>query len=225
MSKSIEIIPAILPKDFHELEAKISLVNGFVKTVQVDACDGQFVPNATWPYRKPDDTFKKIVHEEMGMPNWQDLDFEVDLMANRPEERVDEWVQAGAGRIIIHVESKGDIDKALANLDGRVEIGLALNEETPVEIISKYQEKINFVQLMGIDQIGFQHQTFDDKVIGRVREVKLKYPKLPIAVDGGVSFDNAPKLIAAGADRLVIGSAIFNAENPIDAVEKFKRLS
>lgn len=225
MAKSIEIIPAILPMDFEELEEKISLMSGFVKTVQVDVCDGQFVPNATWPYRKPDDSFKKLVHEEMGMPNWQDLNFEIDLMANRPEERVDEWVRAGASRVIIHAESKGDLNRALANLAERVEIGLALNEETPVEAITPYRELINFVQLMGIDRIGFQHQHFDENVIGRVREVRLKYPGLPIAVDGGVSLDNARQLIDTGADRLVIGSAIFEAENPIDAVEKFKRIS
>lgn len=220
----IEIIPAILPMDFTELEDKISLMKGFVKTVQIDVCDGQFVPNATWPYRKPDESFVKISREEMGLPGWENLNFEIDLMANRPEERVDEWVQAGASRVIIHAEAKGDLNKTLADLNGRAEIGLALNEGTPIETIAKYREDINFVQLMGIDQIGFQHQPFDDRVIGRVREVRLKFPGLPISVDGGVSLENVEELIDAGADRLVVGSAIFNAENPIDAVEKFKRL-
>jgi len=225
MKKSTEIIPAILPMDFAELEDKLALIHGFVKTVQIDACDGQFVQNATWPYRKHDDSFDKMVKEEIGMPGWEDTNFEVDLMANRPEERVEEWISAGASRIVIHAEAKGDIDAAIAKLTDKVEIGLALNEDTPVETISKYHERIQFVQLMGIDQIGFQHQPFDEKVIGRVREVRLKYPGLPIAVDGGVSFENAAELIDAGADRLVIGSAIFNAENPMDAVEKFKSLT
>lgn len=221
----IEIIPAILPMDFEELEEKISLMSGFVKTVQIDVCDGQFVPNATWPYRKSDDNFDRLVKEEIGMPNWQDLNFEIDLMANNVKERVEEWVRAGASRIIIHIESKGYDKDVITSLNGRVEVGLALNEETPVENIIPYRESINFVQLMGIDRMGFQNQPFDDKVVGRIREVRLKYPGLPISIDGGVSLENAQQLIDAGADRLVIGSAIFAAENPIDAVEKFKRLA
>lgn len=64
--QKIEIIPAILPRDFAELEDKASLVQGAVKTVQIDVCDGQFVPNATWPYKKHDDTFEKLLSEDFG---------------------------------------------------------------------------------------------------------------------------------------------------------------
>jgi ribulose-phosphate 3-epimerase len=219
-----EIIPAILVNDFASLESDIELVKGFVKTVQIDVCDGRFTPQASWPYRKHDDNFEKIVNEENGLPGWEDLNFEIDLMADDPADKIENWVQAGATRIILHAECKGDLDKAIADLSERVEIGLALNESTPIETVAKYRERIQFVQLMGIDNIGFQHQSFDDKVIGRVREAALKYPGLPISVDGGVSLENAQALIDAGATRLVVGSAIFNAENPIDAVEKFRHL-
>ncbi|TAK94493.1 hypothetical protein EPO05_06310 [Patescibacteria group bacterium] len=230
MAHKIEIIPAILPKDFGELEEKVGLIQGLVKTVQVDICDGQFVPNATWPYRKHDDSFEKIVHEDEGLPAWEKLNYEFDLMVNHPEKVVDEWVQAGATRIIIHIESKGDVAGAVQSLAGRVDIGLALNIETSIEELQvpsyKLQEgNIQFVQLMGIDRIGFQAQEFDEKVIGRVKQVRLKYPGLPISIDGGVSLDNARQLIEAGADRLVVGSAIFESDNFIEALEKFKRLS
>lgn len=220
-----EIIPAILPMTFSELEDDAALVKGFVKTIQVDVCDGQFVPNATWPYRKHDDSFERLIKEEIGMPAWQDLNYEFDLMVNDPIEVVEEWVRAGATRIILHAEAKGDLDAAMEALLGRVEIGLALAEETPISAIGRYREKISSVQLMGIEKVGFQHQVFDDRVIGRVREARLKYPGLPISVDGGVSLDNAQALINGGADRLVIGSAIFGADNPLDAVEKFKQLT
>lgn len=220
-----EIIPAILPMTFSELEDDAALVKGFVKTIQVDVCDGQFVPNATWPYRKHDDSFERLIKEEIGMPAWQDLNYEFDLMVNDPIEVVEEWVRAGATRIILHAEAKGDLDAAMEALLGRVEIGLALAEETPISAIGRYREKISSVQLMGIEKVGFQHQAFDDRVIGRVREARLKYPGLPISVDGGVSLDNAQALINGGADRLVIGSAIFGADNPLDAVEKFKQLT
>lgn len=224
MSK-VEIIPAILPKDFAEVEEKISLVKGLVKTVQIDICDGQFVPNATWPYKKRDDTFEKIIHEDEGLPGWKDLNFEIDLMTNRPEEVVEDWVTAGASRIIIHAESKGDVAGAIQSLAGRVEVGLALGMETPVKVIETYRDQIQFVQFMGIAQIGFQGQPFDERVLGRIKDARLLYKGLPISVDGGVSLDTAPQLIAAGADRLVAGSAIFGSDNFIEAIQKFKALT
>ncbi len=222
--KRTEIIPAILPYTFSELADKVELIKGFTKKLQIDVCDGQFVPNATWPYRKRDDMFEKIIHEDEGMPGWESIDYEFDLMANRPEEIVDEWVTAGAARIILHAEAKGDIAAALVKLSGVVEIGLALNIETPLDIVELHKERINFVQLMGIDRIGFQHQVFDDKVLNKIREIKAKYPEMIVSIDGGVSLETAPKLIEAGADRLVVGSAIFDADNPIDALQNFKKL-
>jgi ribulose-phosphate 3-epimerase len=223
MSK-IEIIPAILPKDFAEVEDKASLVLGSVKTVQIDICDGQFVPNATWPYKKHDLTFDKLVKEEDGLPGWEKLNYEIDLMVNKAEEVVDEWVSTGATRVIVHAEMKGDLAMAITKLKDRAEIGLALNIETAIDVIEPFKDEIQFVQCMGIDHIGFQGQKFDDEVINKIKEIKARYPQLPISVDGGVSLESAPKLIEAGANRLVVGSAIFDSDNVFDAIANFKRL-
>ncbi len=216
----MELIPAILPKDFAELQEKVELIKDFVKTVQIDVCDGQFTPQPSWPYRKHDDSFERIITEEDGLPGWQKLNFEIDLMANRPEEVVENWVQAGATRIIIHAEAKGDVRKAIEILKGRVEVGLAFNIETPVKDIP--EGAVTFIQLMGIDTVGFQHQPFDTKVIDKIREVRAAYPGMIISVDGGVSLDNAKQLVDAGATRLVVGSAIFNADNYLEAIQRFK---
>ncbi len=223
MSKA-EIIPAILPKDFAELEDKVLLVHDLVKTVQVDVCDGQFVPNSTWPYKKHDETFERLTKEEAGLPGWEKVDYEVDLMVNRAEEVVEQWVSAGVGRIVIHAEMKGDLREAVDKLKGKVEIGLALNIETSEDVISPFKEDIQFIQCMGINSIGFQGQKFDPKVIQKIQTIKEKHPLLPISVDGGVSLDNAGDLIGAGADRLVIGSAIFDSENIFETIKKFKKL-
>lgn len=222
--KRPEIIPAILPQDFAELEEKVGMVKDFVKTVQIDVCDGQFTPAPSWPYRKRDDAFERIIHEDEGMPGWEKLNFEIDLMVNKPEEVADEWVTAGAARIVIHAESKGDIAAAIAALADRVEIGLALNIDTPLSAIEPHRDAIQFIQCMGIDRVGFQGQEFDERAVGRVREIRLAYPGLPISVDGGVSLETAPELIAAGADRLVVGSAIFESDNFIETIQSFKRI-
>lgn len=222
--KKIEIIPAILPKDFDEVVEKTSLIKGFVKMVQIDICDGQFVPNATWPYKKEDDSYNKIIKEEMGIPGWEQLNFEIDLMVNHPEKIIEEWVIAGATRIVIHAESKGDVAYAIDALTGRVEVGIALNLDTPIDVIEPFKDKIQFVQCMGIEHIGFQGEEFDTRVIDKVKEVKAKYSNLIVSVDGGVSLITAPDLFKAGAERLVAGSAIFGADNFTEAIQKFKAL-
>ena len=228
MNNRPEIIPAILPKDFAELQEKIELIRDFAKTVQIDVCDGQFTSVASWPYRKHDDTFEKIKKEEEGLPGWEKLNFEIDLMANKPEEKVEDWVSAGATRIILHVESKGDVGKAIVMLKDRVEVGLALNIDTPVEEIqnSKFKiqnlDGISAIQLMGIDHIGFQGQKFDAKVIDKIKQIVKMFPGFAISVDGGVSLENAKQLVDAGATRLIVGSAIFEADNYVEAIQRLK---
>lgn len=220
MNKKVEIIPAILPKDFDEVETKISLVKDFVKTVQIDICDGQFTPQASWPYKKKDSSFEAILKEEIGMPFWQNLDFEFDLMVNKPEEIVEDWIIAGAKRIVLHT----DFEKAVEILSGRVELGLAIEIDSPLETILPYADKVQFIQCMGIDNVGFQGQHFDSKVIDKIKEIRKVLPEMIISVDGGVSLENAQDLISAGASRLVVGSAIFNSDNFIETLEKFKRI-
>ncbi len=227
MSK-VEILPAILPKDFFELEEKALLVKDLVKTIQIDVCDGQFVPNATWPYKKEDDSFERMQKEEQGIPGWEKLDFEIDLMVNHPEQVIEQWVVAGATRIILHAEAKGDILGALQSLAGRVEIGVAFAIDTDaLTFLNSIKEKgfeINSVQLMGIDHVGFQGQEFNPQVIENIKKVKAAFPDLTISIDGAVSLETAPQLIAAGATRLVVGSAIFGADNFTEAIREFKAL-
>lgn len=223
MNKKVEIIPAILPKTFKGLEESVASIQGLVKSVQVDICDGKFTPNATWPYRKHDDSFEMIIREQQGLPGWEELDYEFDLMVSKPFDVVDDWVKAGATRIIIHAESEGVLE-TIKRLEGRVEIGLALNIETPISVIEPYKEIIQFTQCMGIRRVGFQGQTFDNEVIGKIKEIKSTYQNLSVSVDGGVSLENAKQLIEAGADRLVVGSAIFGSENIVDAVGQSRDL-
>jgi ribulose-phosphate 3-epimerase len=254
-SHKLEIIPAILPRTFGEIAEKVELIKSLVKTVQIDICDGHFVNSFTWPYKKHDDTFEKMLNEEEGLPDWQELDYEFDLMVDHPENVIEDWVSVGATRIILHAEAKGDVAGAVIKLKDRVQVGLALNIDTPIEVIDQVVSKaaetfnrdtktphkdidhridnaglinndgiISCIQLMGIDHIGFQGQKFDEKVIEKIKTVRSKYPDILISIDGGVSLENAEKLISAGADRLIVGSAIFEAENPMEMVEKFKSL-
>jgi ribulose-phosphate 3-epimerase len=103
-----------------------------------------------------------------------------------------------------------------------VQLGLALNPDTPLDAILPYMEKIDFVQCMGIAKIGYQGQPFDDRVLERVNTIRIKYPNMPISIDGGVNHETAGLLKHAGATRLVAGSAIFGAEDIAAAIEELK---
>jgi len=223
--QSIEIVPAILPADFAELEEKIDLIQGITKSVQVDICDGQFTRVPSWPYKKHDDNFERLQSQEDGLPSWNTLDYEFDLMVNKPEAVVEQWIGVGASRIILHVEAKGDIQKAINLIKGKAEIGLALNMKTDLDTIEPFQNDISVIQLMAIDVIGFQGQQFNEGIVEKIKAAKHRYTSLPISIDGGVTINNAPRLIEAGADRLIVGSAIFGSDNPIDAIGKFKRVT
>ncbi|MEX1027134.1 MAG: hypothetical protein WD049_03890 [Candidatus Paceibacterota bacterium] len=232
------VIPAILPEDLNDLREHLVLVQGLVPWVQIDITDGEFVPDATWPYvNDPDGLFTRIASEEEALPYWQDFDFEVDLMVKHAERVVLDWVKAGARRVVPHVEAESDIAAIIAELReitrekdslAYTEIGVALNTTTPLEEATRWisetddADSIDFVQCMGIERIGYQGQEFDERVLENVRELRRRYPELPISVDGSVNLDTAGELVEAGATRLVAGSAIFESHDVHTAIEQLK---
>ncbi len=218
----MEIIPAILPNDFAELEQKVEAVVGLVPLVQVDICDGKFVPKPGWPYKKHDKNFEEILSEERGLPRWEDMDFEMDLMIADPELELDKWIASGAKRLIIHFESTKNMDRIIGELQGLVEIGIAINLETPIDDIAPFINDIDVVQCMGIEKIGFQHNPFDARVIEKVKELKTRFPERLVSVDGGVNPEHVAELKAAGVDRLIVGSAIFGSDNIPEAFERLQ---
>ena len=253
----IEVIPAILEKDFKEIKHKLGILRGQVKTVQLDIEDGVFVKNTTWPYSAEasqgaaplDDNFLKIINEEEGMPNFQDFDFEIDLMVSDSVENFDLYSKLGAKKIIFHIEALGrspsghsqtgeptgeairsveEFREFLEGLDlyvrDDIKIGVAINPGTALEQIFPVIPHIDFVQVMGIAEIGFQHGTFDERAISHIRTLREKFSDLVISVDGGVNLDTAPLLVTAGAERLVIGSAIWKSDDIINTIKKFQEL-
>mgnify|MGYP000906150000 CR=1 FL=1 len=220
----MEIVPAILEKNFSHIKDKISDVVDFAKIVQIDVCDGIYVQSTTWPYGKSDGHFEAILKEEEGMPGWDRLDFEYDLMVKNPDaEYALKWVRLGASRIVLHSDSNSDLLPVFDALSNYVQRGLAIKASTPISIIDKYIDKIEYIQIMGIDKVGFQGQHFNPKVFEKIKEIKDKYKDIVIQIDGGVSLSNSVLLDHAGADRLVVGSALFDSENIVDTYRKLVR--
>lgn len=222
----VEIIPAIMPKNYDDLVEKVGLFVGVVPLVQLDIMDGKFVPERTWPYSLGRDPhFDAISTEEEGMPAWENIDFEVDLMIENSELVVPKWVSAGARRIIVHVESMKDFEAIREAVPtGLMELGFAINTTTPVSVLDPYLDRIDFVQCMGIAKIGFQGEAFDERVLEHVRALRSAYPNLPISIDGSVNFETAKRLVDAGATRLVSGSAILESEDVALAIDELKNL-
>lgn len=232
-----EIIPAIIPQSFDDLKDKLSLVSGLVPIVQVDILDGKLTSEKSWPYlRTPDSDFLRIIQEEEGFPYWEEVDFEVDLMVSDPDSCVQEWVSAGAKRIIVHFESFTDEGTALSFVKSfkerfggngsflAIELGLAIDINTDLRVLDSIVEYIDFIQCMGISVIGRQGEPFDERVIQKIKNIHEKYPDMIVSVDGGVNLDSAPKLIEAGADRLVAGSAIFGSDDILGTIEELENI-
>jgi pentose-5-phosphate-3-epimerase len=102
-----ELIPAILPENYKDLLGHVEALEGSVSQVQVDICDGIFVPSKCWPYKNDSGELEKILEQEEGLPEWEKIDYEIDLMVKNPKEDAEKWIQAGAKRLIFHIESEG----------------------------------------------------------------------------------------------------------------------
>ncbi|MEK9131960.1 MAG: hypothetical protein AAB447_03555 [Patescibacteria group bacterium] len=235
----MEILPAIIPKSIEDLREQCAIVSGSVNAVQIDICDGVFVPTKSWPYQEGSleyaDDFRAIISEQAEFPFWDSLNFEVHLMVAYPERVIPDWISAGASRIVVHFETLKNPKQFFADFRERfpksggsllsVELGVALCLETPVDVVAPFLNDVDFVQLMSIEKIGVQGQTFDEKTFNRLDILRTEYPGTIVSVDGGVSLENAGELLKLGANRLVVGSAIFGADNPKETIRQLKALN
>mgnify|MGYP000473377197 CR=1 FL=1 len=233
----IEVIPAIIPKTFDELCHKLSLVSGVISTVQIDILDGKFTPYKTWPnILNPDSDFVKIIREEEAFPYSEDLEFEVHLMVSDPVSFFQPWVSAGAKRVIVHVESFENTEKAKQCIesfynqyggDGSflgVELTLAIKIDTPLSSVAELIPLVDSVQCMGIAEIGVQGQPFDDRTLSLIENIHQEYPEKIISVDGGINVNTAKRVVGVGATRLVVGSALFESADMLGTIETLENL-
>ena len=224
----IEIIPAILPKSYSELEEKLASIQGAASTAQIDAVDGIFAPSKTWPYQGGE-MFSSIVAQEAGLPFWEDFDFQFDCMVSHALRDAGDFISAGASSIVIHGAGK-DALATLEQLQNEragefgVALGVALLPGDEASVFAQYKDLVDFVQVMGIARVGFQGSEFDPRSLNLISALRRDNPELTIQIDGGVRLENARQIAHAGANRLVVGSAIFSQSDPRAAIEALKRV-
>jgi ribulose-phosphate 3-epimerase len=215
----IQVVPTIIPENYADILGKVSRVKGIVPRVQIDVADGTYAPSKTWPYNGDESHLKEILAQTEGLPYWDEMDYEVDLLINEPERAIDTWIQVGIAAAIVHVESTQKLDEIIKKLkDVDCEIGLGIKPSTPNEELYRYIGTVDFVQCMGSDEIGFAGVSLDERVYDKIKSLRAQFPELPIAVDIGVDDETAPLLVEAGATKLASGSLIFGSEDIRDTV-------
>ena len=228
MRINYSIIPTILAPDVAEIEGKLKMVKGICPIVQIDFCDGLFVGNKTWPYFAGDEP-----SADTQLPFSGEFDFEFDLMIENPDIHVDSFLEMNPARVIFHIESTsedGFLEAAEKAHEYESQIGIASSNLTNISIVKERAHKLEslgikpFIQVMGIDRVGFKGQPFDGRSLIRIAELRREFPELDISVDGSVNAETLPKFKNAGANRFVVGSALFMQKDIKVTLKKLQSL-
>ena len=206
------VAPSILSADFaHLAEEVAAAARGGAELVHVDVMDGHFVPNITLG-----PPIVRSLHKATPLP------LDVHLMIEHADLYLDAFIDAGASWISVHQEAVTHLQRAVAHLRSRgVGAGVALNPATPIGTLEDILPELDFVLVMSVNP-GFGGQKFLPLALDKVRRLRKQIVerglKTQIEVDGGVDATNVRALVAAGADVLVAGSAVFGQRDPAAAV-------
>jgi ribulose-phosphate 3-epimerase len=219
------IIPAIIPKNFSQIREDCKKVKDFVTSVQVDICDGVFVKNRTWPFIESTEEFEKIKNQEIGFPFWEDLDYELHLMVENPEQVLGDFVNSGVSKIIFHIEATENPEKVISILkENDIGVGLAIKPSTSNDKVLPFLDKVDFLQIMENDKLGFHNVELQESAVLKIKYFREKFPDLVISIDIGVNEENAKELLDLGVTNLVSGSAIFESGDIEGAISNFQFL-
>jgi ribulose-phosphate 3-epimerase len=212
----LQIAPSLLSADFAALGQAIAVAErGGADLIHVDVMDGHFVPNITMgpPIVK---ALKRVAH----------VPLDVHLMIEEPDRYVEAFVEAGAASLTVHVEAVVHLHRTVQFVKHLgVKAGVALNPATPVVALEEIAGDVDYVLVMTVNP-GFGGQTFIPRSASKVRAVRELLRRegsaAPIEVDGGIDVHTAPGIVAAGADILVAGNAIFGSADPASAIRALR---
>jgi ribulose-phosphate 3-epimerase len=209
-----KVAPSILSADFSRLGEEVRRVAPEADLLHVDVMDGHFVPNLT--------IGPPVV---ASLRAQTDLFLDCHLMVDNPAVLLGDFAEAGANRCIVHIEL-GDPRALFAELRERgVGVGLTLNPATPIDTVLAFLDEIDLLLVMSVNP-GWGGQAFMPEVLEKVRVARRVIDERGLAVeieiDGGIQEQTARLAADAGVDILVAGSAIFHADDPLEAARRIR---
>lgn len=213
---TIDIAPSILSADFSRLGEEIEAVErGGATILHVDVMDGHFVPNLTVGL-----PVVKSISQTSRLP------IDAHLMISEPGLYAEQFVKAGAKMVSVHVEADKHLHRTLNSIKaGGAQAGIVLNPATPIESLTEALPFADYVLIMSVNP-GFGGQRFISTSVDKVRRLKRMIEErnleTRIEIDGGIDKENIATVVAAGAEIIVAGSAIFGTANPETAVRELR---
>ena len=215
--KQVRIAPSILSADFAALGAGIAAAErGGADLIHIDVMDGHFVPNITIgpPVVK---SIKRVAR----------VPLDVHLMISDPDKYAEAFVEAGADMLSVHVEVLPHLHRSITFIKSLgVKAGVVLNPSTPVIALEEVAGDLDFVLVMSVNP-GFGGQKFIPKSLHKVTAIREMLDRAgngraPIEIDGGIDLSNIARVVDAGVEIVVAGSAIFNTPDPTAATKALK---
>jgi ribulose-phosphate 3-epimerase len=214
---AVKLAPSILAADFAHLGDQVAeAARAGADRVHVDVMDGHFVPNLSMgpPIIS---SLRRVTH----------LPLEAHLMISNPDFFVDEFVQAGTDSFLVHWEGNNNLSRTVQSIKALGKrVGVAINPATPATVLEEIMQDLDQVLVMTVNP-GFGHQHFLHGTLPKIKRARQIIDRIKpgcgLEVDGGIDVTTAPLAVAAGADVLVAGSAIFNdSENVTAAMERLR---
>ena len=203
MQQAVRVAPSILSADFADLGRELRAVTeAGADYIHLDIMDGHFVPNLT--------IGPAVV---AALRQHSDKPFDVHLMLSPADSYIDAFIDAGANIVTVHPESGPHLHRSIQHIKSRgVRAGVALNPGTPAEAVDYVLDAVDLVLVMTVNP-GFGGQGFLSPMLGKISDLRAKIDasgrQIDLEVDGGVNGETAPLAVAAGADVLVAGTAVF----------------
>ncbi len=229
------IVPSNPFKSYEEIEEMAGKCRGELKRIQIDLCDGKYVGSVSWPFTSMTKLgFAQIGHDDKAdvhLPLWESINYTADVMCEKPEGYIDSLIAYGFDEIILHFRSLDQksfhaiAEKAkFAELSLILAVDVQTNLEEFIVFAKENIERLDGFQVMGIEKIGFQKQSFTEKSLEIVKTLKEEFPGKKIMLDGGLSDKTITACRDAGVDQFCVGSYLSEAPNFLENLSTLKDL-